>query len=215
VPGSAPVDELTVTVTGAAVEPHAALPTIAFTAEVAAPSPVHALALRTQVMIEPQRRRYGADEPERLLELFGETSRWGDTLRPFLWAHVDVMVPGFDGTTEARLPLVCTYDFEVIAAKYLHALDDGDVPLLFLFSGTTFRRDAGGFQAAMVPWHLESRFRLPVTTWRQAMDRYFPGQGWLRLPTATIDRLQRFRVERALPTWEQAVEALLKEAGEA
>jgi len=208
------VDELTITVTGAAVEPHAAVPTIAFAVEVAAPSPVHALALRTQVMIEPQRRRYGAAGAGRLVELFGDTPRWGDTLRPFLWAHIDAMVPAFEGSSEARLPLVCTYDFDVIATKYLHALGDGEVPLLFLFSGTVFRRDARGFQAAMVPWHLESRFRLPVATWREAMDRYFPGEGWLRLPRATIDRLQRFRAERALPTWEQAIDALLKEAGE-
>ena len=209
-----PVDELTVTVTGAAVEPHAALPTITFVADISAPAPVHALALRTQVMIEPQRRRYGPDEAERLLDLFGETPQWGDSLRPFLWAHVDVMVPGFEGSTAARLPLVCTYDFEVVAAKYLHALGDGEVPLLFLFSGTTFRRGAQGFDAAMVPWHVESRFRLPVATWRETMDRYFPGAGWLRLPRETIDRLQRYRVARALPTWEQAIDALLKEAGE-
>ena len=208
------MDELTITVTGAVVEPHAALPTITFAADIAAPSPVHSLALRTQVMIEPQRRRYGEDEAERLLELFGETPRWGDTLRPFLWAHLDAMVPGFDGTTIARLPLVCTYDFEVVAAKYLHALGDGEVPLLFLFSGTTFRQSPRGFEAAMVPWHLESRFRLPVATWREAMDGYFPNAGWLRLSRGTIDRLQRFRVTRALPTWEQAIEALLKEAGE-
>ena len=35
----------------------------------------------------------------------------------------------------------------------------------------------------------------------------------MRLPRATIDRLQRFKTERAVPTWEQAIEALLKEAG--
>jgi hypothetical protein len=211
------VDELSLTVTGASVEPHAAVPTISFAADIAAPSPVHALALRAQVMIEPQRRRYDAGEADRMLELFGETTRWGDSLRPFLWAHIDAMVPGFEGATTVALPLVCTYDFEVIAAKYLHGLAAGDgageVPLQFLFSGTAFRRGPAGFEAAMVPWHLESRFRLPVATWRRAMDRYFPGEGWLRLPRPTIDRLQRFRAERALPTWEQAVDALLKEAG--
>jgi hypothetical protein len=46
------------------------------------------------------------------------------------------------------------------------------------------------------------------------MDRFFPNSGWLRLPRETIDNLQRFRTERALPTWEQAIEALLKEAGQ-
>ena len=46
------------------------------------------------------------------------------------------MVPGFEGTTVIDLPITCTYDFEVVAAKYLEALEDGEVPLLFLFSGT-------------------------------------------------------------------------------
>ena len=40
-----------------------------------------------QIMIEPQRRRYDAAEEDRLFELFGETPRWGDTLRPFLWTQ--------------------------------------------------------------------------------------------------------------------------------
>ena len=42
------------------------------------------------------------------------------------------------------------------------------------------------------------------------MDRLFPNAGWLRLPGRPIDRLQRFKAERALPTWEQAIEILLK-----
>ncbi|MFI5040511.1 MAG: DUF6084 family protein [Acidimicrobiales bacterium] len=207
-------DELTIAVTAAAVEPHAAVPTIVFSASASAPAPVHSIALRTQIMIEPQRRRYDPTEEERLLELFGETPQWGDSLRPFLWTHVDTMVAGFDRSGDFRLPVTCTYDFEVAGAKFLHALGSGDVPLLFLFSGTTFRHGAAGFEASMVPWHLESRFRLPVATWRETMDRYFPNAGWLRLSRASLDRLQRFRAGRALPTWEQAIETLLKEAGE-
>jgi hypothetical protein len=212
--GSAPVDELTIAVTDAAVEPHAAVPTIMFSASVTAGSPVHSIALRTQIMIEPQRRRYDASEQERLFELFGDIPQWGDTLRPFLWTHVDKMVAGFDGSGVFDLPVTCTYDFEVAGAKYLHSLGSGEVPLLFLFSGTTFCRGAAGFEASMVPWHLESRFRLPVATWRVTMDRYFPSAGWVRLSRDTLDRLQRFRVGRALPTSEQAIDTLLKETGE-
>ena len=208
------MDDLAISVTGAAVAPYAAVPTIMFSARVSAPAPVHSIALRTQVMIEPQRRRYDSEEEDRLLEMFGETPQWGTSLRPFLWTHVDRMVAGFDASADVELPVTCTYDFEVAGAKYLHAVVGGEVPLLFLFSGTMFRRGPDGFEAAMVPWHLESRFRLPVTTWREAMDRYFPNAGWVRLSCATLDRLQRFRAGRALPTWEQAVEALLKEAEE-
>jgi Family of unknown function (DUF6084) len=212
--GSAAADELTIAVTGAAVEPHAAVPTTSFSAPATATAPVHSIALRTQIMIEPQRRRYDASEEERLLELFGDIPQWGDSLRPFLWTHVDKMVAGFDGSGVFELPVTCTYDFEVAGAKYLHALGSGEVPLLFLFSGTTFCRGPAGFAASMVPWHLESRFRLPVATWRETMDRYFPNAGWIRASRDTIDRLQRFRVSRALPTPEQAIDTLLKEAGE-
>lgn len=46
------------------------------------------------------------------------------------------------------------------------------------------------------------------------MDQYFPNSGWLRLSRDTLDALQRFKAARALPTWDQALEQLLKEAGQ-
>jgi Family of unknown function (DUF6084) len=205
-------------VTGSRAEPHAAVPTIVLRVAVreGAGASVHALALRVQVRIEPQRRRYRPEEEERLYELFGETPRWGDSLRPFLWTHVALTVPGFTGATEFDLPIQCTYDFEVAAAKYLHALDGGDIPLILLFSGTVFTRGDGaaGFAAEPVPWHLEAPYRMPATLWRQVMDLYFPNSGWLRVDRDTLDALQRFKASRALPTWDQAFEFLLKHAGE-
>ena len=129
-------------VIGAEAEPHAAVPTIMFRLQVeeAAHLRVHAIALRSQIRIEPQRRRYSVEEEERLYELFGETPQWGDSLRPFLWTHVATTVGGFDGTAEFDMPVECTYDFEVAGSKYLHSLAGGDIPLLFLFSGTAFTR---------------------------------------------------------------------------
>jgi hypothetical protein len=175
---------------------------------------VHALVLRGQIRIEPQRRRYGPEEEERLYELFGETPRWGDTLRPFLWAHVSTTVPGFTGAAEFDLAVPCTYDFEVAAAKYLHALVGGEIPLLVLFSGTVFTPGERGFSAEPISWDLEASYRLPVAIWRQVMDKYFPNSGWVRVSRDTLDRLQRFKTGRALPTWDQAFESLLKQAGE-
>jgi hypothetical protein len=55
---------------------------------------------------------------------------------------------------------------------------------------------------------------VPVQVWRDVMDRYFPGGGWLRVRRETIDALQRFKAARALPTWDDAIAQLLKEAGE-
>ena len=97
------------------------------------------------------------------------------------------------------------------AAKYLHGLDDGEIPLALMFSGTVFTACDGGLTATPVPWSTDTTFRLPVATWRQVMDLYFPGSAWLRLPRETIDALQRFKAARALPTWEQAIETLLQE----
>jgi len=180
----------------------------------AAGNEVHALVLRCQIRIEPQRRRYSVEEEERLYELFGETPRWGDTLRPFLWSHVSAALGCFSGSTELDLPVGCTYDFEVTAAKYLHALAGGEVPLLLLFSGTAFTQGSGGFAAEPVGWDREASYRMPVAVWRDLMDQYFPNSGWLRLGRGTLDALQQFKASRALPTWDQALTQLLKEAAQ-
>lgn len=197
-------------VLGVAPDPYAAAPTLLFKLAVSESTgqAVHSVSLRCQIRIEPQKRRYSPAEEERLLAIFGETPRWGDTLKPFLWTHASTMVSGFSDATEVDLPVPCTYDFEVAAAKYLHALGEGDVPLVLLFNGTVF--SASGVEP--VPWHKEASFKMPAGVWRQMMDLYFPNSGWVRLRRDTLDDLERFKASRALPTWEQAVEVLLKEA---
>lgn len=208
--------ELSFDVLDIAPERHAAAPTLLTRLRIAETTGevVHAVALRAQVRIEPQRRSYAAAEKDALLDLFGEPSRWGETAKPFLWTHCTAMVPGFSGSTEVDLPLLCTYDFEVAASKYLHGLSDGEVPLVLLFSGTVFTRGATGFAVTQIPWHKEATYRLPVRVWRELMDLYFPNSGWLRLEQETLARLQRYKSVRAIPTWEEAFAALLKEAGE-
>ena len=52
-------------------------------------------------------------------------------------------VPAFTGSTTATLTIPCTLDLDVAATKYFHGLDDGDIPLLFLFSGSVFYEAAG------------------------------------------------------------------------
>jgi hypothetical protein len=210
------VNDLHFEVLDARTEPHAAVPTIMFRtrAEEAGGQRVHAVALHCQIRIEPQRRQYSEREEENLYELFGETPQWGNSLRPFLWTHVSSMIGRFDGNTEFDLPVECTYDFEVAGAKYLHALAEGDIPLLLLFSGTVFTRGESGFAAEPLSWSLEASHKLPVAVWRGMMDLYYPNSGWIRLRRDTLDALQRFRAYRGLPTWDQAFEQLLKEAGE-
>jgi hypothetical protein len=149
-----------------------------------------------------------------LEELFGRTERWGDTLKPFLWTHVSTMAPGFTGAGEVDVVVPCTYDFEVAAAKYLHALEGGEIPLLFLFSGTVFARGEEGLRVTQIPWDREARHRLPVATWRELMDRYYPNAGWLRLRRDTIDALLSLKARRAVATFDEVIDALLAEAGE-
>jgi hypothetical protein len=197
-------------------EPYAAVPTIMFRLRVTAPedAPVHAVALRCQIRIEPQRRRYEGAEQDNLVELFGEPPRWGDSLKPFLWTHTATTITGFDGSTEFLLPVACTYDFEIAATKYFHSLEGGEIPLVLLFSGTAFRSGSAGMSVAPLAWHEEASYRLPVQVWRDMMDCYFPNSGWLMVSRETLDALTRFKAKRALPTWDHTLEQLLKEAGE-
>ena len=172
---------------------------------------VHALALRAQIRIEPQRRRYDDTEEQALLDLFGDRSRFAETLRPFAWLHASTVAQGFTESTEIDLPLPCTYDFEVSGTTYLHALRDGEIPLLFLFSGTVFTRGTTGFSVAQVPWDCEARFRLPVTVWRDLMESYFPGTEWLRMRRDTVEALAHYRHVRGLTSWDDVITTLLTE----
>jgi hypothetical protein len=190
---------------------HAASPHLQFRLRVTESSGavVHAIALRAQLRIEPQRRPYDSAEQEGLVDLFGTSDRYASTLKPFLWTHASTMVQGFTGSRELELPVACTYDFEVSATKYLHALRGGDVPLLLLFSGTVFTRGDTGFAVEQLSWSLEARCRLPVSSWRELMDMYYPGAGWIRLDRDTIDALARYRSARGLTSWEQTLADLL------
>jgi hypothetical protein len=176
---------------------------------------IHAIALRCQVRIEAQRRKYAEDEQHGLLGLFGERQRWADTLKPFQWMQCNTTVQGFTGRTEADLALPCTYDLDVIGSRYLHALDAGDVPISLLFSGTVFTRGETGFAVEQIPWDCEARYALPVATWRQMIDSYFPNTGWLRMDSDLLMRLADYRSRHGLTSWDETMQWLLTRAGEA
>ena len=198
---------------GAEVLPFAAVPSLLFKLRIESPGeePIRSVALSTQVRIAATQRHYGAAEGERLLEVFGEPHRWGSTLRSLLWTHTTLQVPAFSGSTVVDMPVTCTYDFEVVAAKYFHALEDGEVPLEFLFSGTVFYAgEDGGLQVDRISWEKEARFRLPVRLWKETMEHYFPNSAWIRLRKDAFDELYDYKVRKGLPTWEAAVEALLR-----
>ena len=175
---------------------------------------VDAIALRCQIRIEPHRRRYSAQEAERLHDLFGDTDRWADTLKPLQFTTLSTMVPGFTGATTQELPLLCSYDLEIASTKYFSSLEDGMIPLLLLFSGTIFSTRDGRMNVQQVPWSKESVFPLPVKVWRQTVDLHFPNSAWFRVQQDTLEALQRFKSRNALTTWDSTLNALLAEVEE-
>lgn len=206
--------ELSFTCLDVRPESYAVAPTLLFRLRVENPTGqrVRAIALRCQIRIEPARRGYGEQEAERLLELFGERGRWGDTLKPFQFAHASTVVPSFTDSIEVDVAVPCSYDMEVAAGRYFHALKDGEIPFILLFSGTIFSDGEQTLWIEQVPWHAETRYRMPVAVWREMMDMHFPASGWLRLRRDTIDALADFRAARALPTWDDAIIAMLNAA---
>jgi hypothetical protein len=206
--------ELTFGCLGASAPKYAATPTLVFELAITESTGVrvHAIALRCQIRIEPHRRRYTAEEARRLHDLFGDPSRWADTVKPIQLATVATMVPSFSALTEIELSVPCTYDLEVASARYLYGLDDGTIPLLMLFSGTVFLggSDGEGFSVELVPWSSETSFGLPVSIWREVVDTHFPGAAWLRCTRDTIDALAEFKALHALPTWDATLNALLE-----
>ena len=208
------MSELAISVESSRPDPYAAVPTVLLRLRISTPEtePVHAMVLKAQIRIEPQKRRYSADEEARLRDLFGEVPQWGESLRPFLWTHVTTAVAEFTGSVEVDLPVPCTYDFEVAAAKYLHSIGEGEIPIVLLFNGTMFSYRNGGLVVQPVPWHVEAEHRLPVAVWRATMDAFFPNSAWIRVRRETMDALTRYKTDHALTSWEDAFERLLKEA---
>lgn len=203
--------EVNFTVLDVAPEPYAVTPVLTARVGVTADGddPVHAIALRCQVRIEPARRPYTDGEAAGLTDLFGPRERWTSIQHGFLWQHCTAMVPGFTGHSTVDLALECTYDFEVAAAKYLHALRDGTIPLQFLFSGTVFVRSGRGFSVRQVPWDRECRYDMPVDVWRALMAQHFPNSGWVRLGHETIAALIAYKSAQGLLDLDGAVTSLL------
>ena len=212
--GAAP--ELTFRIEEAGVLEYAAAPTLRFAIAIESlGGPVRSVALDAQVRIAATQRSYDAGAQERLVELFGPAHQWGRSLRSLHWANVTLHVPGFRERTVIDLPLPCTYDLEVSVSKYFHALEDGEVPLEFLFGGTVFYTAPDGrLQIGRIGWEKDAEVRLPVAVWDEMMNRYFPNSAWLRLQRESFDRLYAYKAGGGFVSWEAALDSLLPETGE-
>jgi hypothetical protein len=210
--------DLRLAIEGAEVVQYAAAPLLVFKLRIAnSPSDeiIHTVALRAQIQIEATRRKYDANEQERLLDLFGEPDRWGQTLRSMLWTHASVVVPRFIGSVLADVSVPCTFDFNVAATKYFHGVTSGDLPLCFQFSGTVFYQgEDETLQVAPISWDKEAKYRLPVKVWKDLMDVYYPNSAWLTLQRDTFEKLYQYKVREGIPTWEEALERVLNALSE-
>jgi Family of unknown function (DUF6084) len=191
----------------------AAAPTLRFELAVTETSgrEVFTMALTAQINIDPARRSYDEQTRAALVELFGPPERWAATTQSFVWAHASTLVPSFTGATTFGLPVPCTYDLELAAAKYFYSLPDGEVPLSFHFTGSVLHRgDAGQLQVVLVPWTCSADWRMPIATWRAMMDRHYPNGAWVRLHADTVEALGRRKARRGLPSYDACIADLLE-----
>jgi uncharacterized protein DUF6084 len=195
---------------------NAAMPQLSFKVRVknAESDTVHSIALRVQAQIEPVRRRYTAEEQFHLKELFGEPELWSKSLHPLLWENANVTVPGFTGTTTVDVPVPCSFDFNVAITKYIYGLQNGDLPISLLFSGTIFHMGRTGLQIAQIPWDREASYCLPIRVWKEMMDIHYPNTAWLCLRRDVFERLNEYRARQGNTSWEQAFERMLSLAEE-
>jgi hypothetical protein len=215
------VPELNFQIDGVEAQRYAAEPLLLFTVRVseARPgggpaTPIHTVALRCQARIEPGRRTYEPAERARLLDLFGAPERWGQTLKPMLWAQLSLVVPSFEGETVVDLPVPCSFDFSLACTRYFGALEGGDLPIGFLFSGMVFfENEEGDLQVRPISWEKDASFRMPAATWRGLMDVFHPDATWLSIRRDVFDRLDDYKTRHGLSTWEQTLERLLNAAG--
>jgi hypothetical protein len=167
---------------------------------------IHTIILRCQITLDVARRRYSPEEQQRITDLFGEPSRWGETLRPVLWANTSTIVPGFEQTTVTDLQVPCTFDFNVGSTKYFAGIESGDIPISFYFSGTIFYAgERNMLQVVQIPWEKETSFRMPVKVWREMMDTYYPNTVWVCLHRDTFDEFYAYKMKRGIPTFDQAL----------
>jgi hypothetical protein len=195
--------------------PDAAAPTLSFDIGVVETSgrEVFTIALTAQINIDPARRSYDEHTRAALVELFGPPERWAATTQSFLWAHASTLVPSFTGETTFALRVPCTYDLELAAAKYFHSLPDGEVPLSFHFTGSVLHRgDDGQVQVVLVPWTCSADWRMPIATWREMMDRHYPGGRWVRVQDDTLEALGRRKAQRGLHSYDACIAELLEES---
>ena len=196
--------------------PFQVVPTLVFTLNATESNglEVFAVALSTQIQVDPARRTYDPETRVKLAELFGEPERWGATTHSFQWTRIEHLIQSFTGARAFTVNVPCTYDLEVAATKYFYGLADGRVPLTFHFSGTViYRNESGTMQICQIDWSTKAQFHMPVEVWKQAIAEQYPKGGWVRLSEDTLGRLHARRGVRGLASFDACVVELLDDVG--
>jgi len=202
---------------GASAVPHSASPLVALHIDVTANGSdrIDSMLLSAMVRIQASERPHSARERENLAELFGGPSSWARAAKSLLWAQVTTVVPGFTGTAGFDVLLPCSHDFTAAAAKYLHGLEGGDIPIVAQFSGSVFHRTGTGLEVARIPWDREASGKLSHALFHAVIDEHFPNATVLTLGRDVFQRLNRYRREQGLLRLDDAIERLLAERGAA
>ena len=140
-------------------------------------APVRSILLDVQIQIAARRRSYdGVEAPSGCSSCSEPRSAGATTLRTLPWTRTTLVVPPSQAPPRSSLELVCTYDLEVTAARYLHALrDEGECRSSSCSAARCSTPAASGqLQTARIAWDREAEYGLPVAVWREAMDRHFP-----------------------------------------
>lgn len=207
--------DLSFKILSAEIMPYAVAPTVVFNLQISnavADEEVYAVGLKSQIRIEAVHRQYDDAAKKRLLEVFGEPERWGETLKSLYWKTVTIPVPRFIGQTVVQVPLECSEDMSAAVGKYLYSVADGEVPLAFVFNGSIFYKgDEEKIQVTQLPWDKEASFRMPISIWDNLMEAYFPDSKWLRIPNDIFDKLYLYKAKSAYPTINRCLESLVDE----
>jgi hypothetical protein len=206
------VPDLSFRILDAAPVPHSATPHVSLSIEAACADPacqIESVLLRCTVRIEASARAHDSAERERLRDLFGGPEVWERSNKSLLWTDTTAFVPGFRDHVAIDVLLPVGHDLEHAASRYVTALAGGEVPIAVHFRGTVFHRTDKGLEVGQIPWDREARFRMPVAELRAALERHFANARVVPLRRDVFDRLDRYRADHGLATWELAVERLL------
>jgi hypothetical protein len=206
--------QVTFEVLGAAHEPFAAQPTLRFEMGVSEPSgrDIYAISVSAQINFDPARRQYDAATRESLFEIFGAPERWPSTTRSFLWTHASTIVHSFNDAITFGLEVPCTADLEVVAARYVSALPDGEVPLTFHFTGRVLYQGPNrSVQVVHIPWSTSCEYKMPVATWREMIKHHHGESGFALLHNDTIKGLMDYKRARGLHCFAACVVDLLEQ----